>query len=48
MGELIGFMVRYVDDVFGIYAVSDDAEEKQVSEYFEKVAVGCPPTGAQC
>ena len=43
LGELVGFMVRYMDDVFGIYAVSDDAEEKQVSEYFEKVAVGYPP-----
>ena len=31
------------------YAVSGDAEEKQVSEYFGKVAVSYPPhTGAQC
>ena len=39
-------MVRYIDDVFGVYAVSDDAEERQVSEYFEKVVP--PHTGAQC
>ena len=29
--------------MFGIHAVSDDAEEKQVSEYFGKVAVSYPP-----
>ena len=42
--ELVGFVVRYMDDVFGIYAVSNDAEEKLVSEYFGRVAVGYPPT----
>ena len=43
LGELVGFVVRCMDDVFVIYAVSNDAEEKQVSEYFEKVAVSYPP-----
>ena len=43
LGELVGFMVRHMDDVFRTYAVSDGAEEKQVSECFEKVAVGYPP-----
>ena len=38
-GGLVGFVVRYMDDTFGTYAVGDDAEEKQVSEYFGKVAV---------
>ena len=45
LGGLVGSMVRYMDDVCwhisvsDIYAVSDDAEEKQVSGYFERVAV---------
>ena len=39
LGGLVGFVVRDMDDVFGIYAVSDDADEKQVSEYFGRVAV---------
>ena len=45
LGGLVGFVVRYnvMDDVFGIHAVSDGAEEKQVSEYFRKVAVSYPP-----
>ena len=33
-----------MDDVFGIYAVSNDAEEEMVSEYFGRVAVSYPPT----
>ena len=44
LGELVGFVVRYMDDVFGIYAVSNDAEEEQVSEYFGQAAVSYPPT----
>ena len=32
-----------MDGVFGIYAVSNDAEEKQVSKYFGNVAVSYPP-----
>ena len=49
LGGLVGVVVRYICDVFGAYAVGDDAEEKQVSEYFGKVAVSYPPpTGAQC
>ena len=43
LGGLVGFAVRYMDGEFGIYAVSDDAEEKQVSEYFRKVVVSYPP-----
>ena len=43
LGELVGLLVRYMDGVFGIYAVSGDAAERQVSEYFDKVAVGYPP-----
>ena len=42
LGELVGFVVRYMDDMFGIYAVSNDAEETVVSEYFGLVAVGYP------
>ena len=34
LGELVGFVVRYMDDAFGIYAVSNDAEEELVREYF--------------
>ena len=49
LGELVGVGVRYMDDVFGMYAVSNDAEEEMVSEHFGRVAVSyTPPTGAQC
>ena len=41
LGGLVGFVVRYMDDVFGTYAVGNDAEE--VSKYFGKVAVSYPP-----
>ena len=34
LGELVGFVARYMDDVFGIYAVSNDAEEELVREHF--------------
>ena len=46
LGGLVGFVVCYMDDVFGTYAVGNDAEdsEEQVSKYF-----GCeltpPPLG---
>ena len=49
LGGLVGSMVRYMDDVCwhisvsDIYAVSDDAEEKQVSEYFGRVVVSYLP-----
>ena len=45
LGGLVGFVVRYMDDVFGTYAVGDDAEAEQVSKYFGnlKVAVRYPP-----
>ena len=34
---------------YNYYAVSNDAEEEQVSEYFGRLAVSYPPpTGAQC
>ena len=42
--DLTGGVVRYMDDVFGLYAaVHTDSEEKQVNEYFEKVATSYPP-----
>ena len=48
MEHLGGLVVRYMDDVFGIYAISNDAEEKLVSEYFGQVAVRyLPSTDAQ-
>ena len=37
--DLTGGMVRYMDDVFGLYAVHTDSEEEQVNKYFERVAV---------
>ena len=43
LGGLVGFVVRYMDDVFGTYAVGTDAEAEQVSKYFGKVAVSYPP-----
>ena len=33
-------VVRCMDGAFGIYAVSNDAEEELVGEYFGLVAVG--------
>ena len=41
--DLTGGMVRYMDDVFGLYAVHTDSEEEQVNKYFERVAVSYPP-----
>ena len=41
--DLTGGMVRYMDDVFGLYAVHTDSEEEQVNTYFERVVVSYPP-----
>ena len=43
LGGLVGFVVQYMDDVFGTYAVGNDDEAEQVSKYFGKVAVSYPP-----
>ena len=40
---LIGTVVRFMDDVFGIYAVGNGAEEQLVREYYGGIAVGYPP-----
>ena len=40
---LIGGIVRYMDDVFGIYAVQTDDEEKMVRDWFKTVGSGYPP-----
>ena len=40
---LIGTVVRFMDDVFGIYAVWNGAEEQLVREYYSGIAVGYPP-----
>ena len=34
LGELVGFVVRCMDDVFDIYGVGNDAEEELVRGYF--------------
>ena len=41
--DLTSGMVRYMDDVLGLYAVSTRTEEEQVNKYFERVAVSYPP-----
>ena len=41
--DLTGGMVRYMDDVLGLYAVGTRTEEEQVNKYFERVAVSYPP-----
>ena len=43
LGGLVGFVVRYMDDAFGTYAVGNDAEEEQVSKYCGTVVVSYPP-----
>ena len=43
LGGLVGFVVRCMHDVFGIYALSNDAEEELVSAYFGRVAVSYLP-----
>ena len=35
--DLTGGVVCYIDDVFGLYAVHTDSEERQVNTYFDKV-----------
>ena len=37
--DLTGGMVRYMDNVFGLYAVHSGSEEEQENKYFERVAV---------
>ena len=29
LGGLVGFVVQYIDDMFGIYAVSNDARRRR-------------------
>ena len=41
--EGIGTVVRFTDDVFGIYAVGNSVEEQLVKEYYGGIAVGYPP-----
>ena len=40
---LVGGVLRYMDDVFGIYAVQTDEEECAVRGWFQKVENGYPP-----
>ena len=40
---MIGTVVRFTDDVFGIYAVGSSAEEQLVMEHYGGIAVGYPP-----
>ena len=37
---LIGTVVRFMDDVFGIYAVGSSAEEQLVMGHYGRIAVG--------
>ena len=41
--DLPGGMVRYMDDVVGLYAVHTSSEEEQVNAYFERMAARYPP-----
>ena len=41
--DLIGGVVRYVDTVFGLYAVHSDSDEEHVNGYCSKVATSYPP-----
>ena len=41
--DLISGMVRYIDDVLGLYAVCTGTEDEQVNECFERVALSYPP-----
>ena len=45
---LIGTVVSFMDDVFGIYAVGNGAEEQLVREYYGDSSGLPPTTGAQC
>ena len=40
--DLTGGVVRYRDDVFGLYDVHIDSEEKHANKYFGKVATSYP------
>ena len=40
---MIGTVVRFMDDVFGIYAVGNSAEEQLVMGHCGRIAVGYPP-----
>ena len=40
---LIGTVVRFMDDVFGIYAVGNSTEEQLVKAYYGGIAEGYPP-----
>ena len=42
--DLTGGMDRYIDDVFGLYAVHTSSEGEQVNTYFVRVATSYPPT----
>ena len=39
---LIRTVVRFMDDVFGIYAVCNSTEEQLVMEHYAEIAVGYP------
>ena len=41
--DLTGGMVRYMDDVLGLYAVHTGSEEEQVNTHFERVETSNPP-----
>ena len=43
LGALVELVVRYMEDAFDIYDVSNDAEEKLWSKYFGRVAVSYRP-----
>ena len=46
--DLTGGVVRYMDDVLGLYAVHTSSKEEQVNKYFERVATSYPPpTGVE-
>ena len=40
--DIIGTILRYMDDVFAIFAVSTQAEEEEVRKYLARVAKGYP------
>ena len=40
---LVGGIVRYMDDVFGIYAVQTEEEERTVQDWFKVVGASYPP-----
>ena len=47
--DLVGGVVCYMNDAFGLCAVHTDSEEQHVNGYFAKVATSYPPpTGVEC